>query len=211
MSQLILPTLFILGALAATVSTSFIVDNSGIEVLVSSPLCGRFPNELDADYLTKIAEATTCRTTYVRPTLIFPITAKPAPCPFAPSMCTDGDISAVSIDTGLLDLTNDFGVNLRRSEAMKYRKVTTCAVIPIKSRFKVMSVERPSDPWDEPVSGNDGSTTMEQVVALALGNSSALSSGVDMDNVTFTSPVRSSETIGLQYATKFSPVHNLHS
>jgi hypothetical protein len=116
-------------------------------------------------------------------------------------MCTDGEIQAVSIDTGLLDLTRDFGVNLRKREAMKYRKVTTCAVIPIKNRFKIMSVERPRDSWNEPVPGDLDSTTKEQVVALALGSSTALASGEDLANVTFTSPVRSSQTIGLQYAT----------
>lgn len=199
--QLVLPTLFIFGALAATISTSFIVDNSNIEVLVNSPLCGRFPSELDVDYLTKIAEATTCRNSYIRQELVFPISAKPAPCPFAASMCTDGEIQAVSIDTGLLDLTRDFGVNLQKREAMKYRKVTTCAVIPVKDRFKIMNVERPRDPWNEPIPGDSDSTIKEQIVALVLGSSTALASGEDLANVTFTSPVRSSQNIGLQYAT----------
>lgn len=197
--QMILPTLFILGALAATISTSFIVDNSNIEVLVNSKLCGRFPKQLDGDYMTKIAEATTCRNSYIRQELSFRVSAKPAPCPFSPSMCTAGDVSAVSVDTGLLDLTKDFGVNLRKKEAMKYRKVTTCAVIPIENRFKIMSVERPRDPWDETVSGDNNSTVMEQVVALDLGGSTTVSAGSGLANFTFTSPVRSSETVGLQY------------
>jgi hypothetical protein len=199
--QLVLPTLFILGALAATISTSFIVDNSNIEVLVRSPLCGRFPSELDVDYLTKIAEATTCRNSYIRQDLTLRVSAKPAPCPFAASMCTDGEIQAVSIDTGLLDLTRDFGVNLRKKEAMKYRKITTCTTIPVKNRFQIMSVERPRDPWNELVPGDSDSTTKEQVIALALGTSTALAGGDDLANITFTSPVRSSHTIGLQYAT----------
>ena len=47
-------------------------------------------------------------------------------CPFASQMCPSG---AVRFDSGLLDSQHHFGINSRKKDRVKYRRVTECAVL----------------------------------------------------------------------------------
>jgi len=75
-----------------------------------------------------------CKSIFIKPRL--PFTIRDSACPFAESMCHGRDHSAVSIDTGLLDLSDDFGLNVPKTEAIKYRKKITCTVLPLEGRIE---------------------------------------------------------------------------
>ncbi|KAF2709058.1 hypothetical protein K504DRAFT_408484 [Pleomassaria siparia CBS 279.74] len=196
--QNVLPTLFILGAVSTSITTSLIVDNSNIEALVSSSMCGKFQGDLDKEYLSALADASTCRNRFIRPFL--PFVSQRSVCPFESSFCTDEYLPAISMDTGLLDLNENLGVNLGKSDAVKFRKKTTCAVIPINERIKIINVERPRDPWDVSIPTDSVTTIVEPVVAVYLGKSAAQPAGNQHVNATFTSPAHNSANFGFQAA-----------
>lgn len=50
------------------------------------------------------------------------------PCPFAEHMC-QGDTKAFVMDTGYIDSYTDLGVNAKPHDRLKYRRITSCAVI----------------------------------------------------------------------------------
>lgn len=53
-----------------------------------------------------------------------------AVCPFGDgSPCQTTNSTVVTFDTGLLDSSNDFGVNAPRYESIQYRRLTTCATV----------------------------------------------------------------------------------
>ncbi|KAF2150220.1 hypothetical protein K461DRAFT_315187 [Myriangium duriaei CBS 260.36] len=52
-----------------------------------------------------------------------------ATCPFKEGMCVYSDTAAFSLDTGLLDSRDHFGVNSADSDRLGFRKLTTCAPI----------------------------------------------------------------------------------
>jgi len=49
-------------------------------------------------------------------------------CPFNQQIC-DGRAEAVTLDTGEIDSHNDLGINAKASDRLRYRRVTTCAVL----------------------------------------------------------------------------------
>ena len=192
-SQFLLPVVFCVGAVAATISTSFIVDNSDIEVLSRSSECGKFVGALHPDYVAALADATTCRGSHIRP--ILPVDSSPAACPFEASYCTAGNLPAISMDTGLIDMSRDLGINLEKHDAVKFRRKTTCTVVPVKDRYKVIKVRRPRNPWDE-TSGSD--TVDERVIAVSLGNKATQALEGNYSDVTFLSPSETSMNFAFQ-------------
>jgi hypothetical protein len=54
--------------------------------------------------------------------------AEDGPCPFAPYMCHSGSPSIV-LDTGHIDTHDTIGINAKPSDRLKYRRITTCAVL----------------------------------------------------------------------------------
>ncbi len=63
-----------------------------------------------------------------------------ASCPFDPDLCNR---TSVAMDTGYLDSLTDFGINLRPTERIIYRRVTTCAPLLWRPGFiEVKNVTR---------------------------------------------------------------------
>lgn len=56
-----------------------------------------------------------------------------ATCPFKNGLCRSST-SNLHLDTGLVDICNDFGINLPRDECFSYRQVTHCAPLETKGR-----------------------------------------------------------------------------
>ncbi|KAF2734975.1 hypothetical protein EJ04DRAFT_436020 [Polyplosphaeria fusca] len=140
-----------------SIFASFVIDTTNIRVLVSSPLCG--PISLDFDswgnisygYLPKVIALAE---PYAEDCHMAPVNARPARCsaligpktlfrkeeaicPFDSSMCLEGT-PIFTLDSGLIDL-NEFGLNLNNRDRVKYRKRTTCAILPLENHTETIN------------------------------------------------------------------------
>jgi hypothetical protein len=143
--------LFAIGSIAAGISTAYAVDNSNIEVLVDSPHCGRLNNtkivtgsSSGTPIFTALGDSiqsyavncyqnssslpAICRNTFHRPNITF--STEPAPCPWNDTMCTGEGSSAVTMDSGVVDLRKHFGLNVAEKDSVRIRRKTTCNVLP---------------------------------------------------------------------------------
>ncbi|KAF1947008.1 hypothetical protein EJ02DRAFT_449990 [Clathrospora elynae] len=146
---------FSIAALAAGVSTSFAIDNSNLQILVDSPHCGRFnytrmfANTGGSTLLAALDKSVNsyamncyqnsssipapCRNTFSNPRIFF--SAEAVPCPWDDAMCLAGKTPAWSMDSGLLDLRTHFGLNIQVDDTVKFRRQTTCNVLPIEGHI----------------------------------------------------------------------------
>lgn len=144
---------YAIAAIAAGISTSYAVDTTNLEVLVDSPLC-RLLNVsgLAADanastafstgispyihtytqncYINKTVPPAGCRNIFVQPKIS--IDVQPAACPWQSSMCLEEQQPAIAMDSGLVDVSREFGLNLRSRDNLWVRRKTTCNVLPLK-------------------------------------------------------------------------------
>ncbi|KAF2180390.1 hypothetical protein K469DRAFT_714764 [Zopfia rhizophila CBS 207.26] len=147
---------FALATLAASIFSSYVVDSSNIQVLVRGPDCGAvntsigeqgvpfrtyqgainaFAESFAQDcYQNKTVLPARCNA-FVRPNI--PFTKERVPCPFSGGMCI-GD-EAIAMDSGLLDLNHHFGLNLQNQDGVKFRKRTTCSVLPLEGHTTVVN------------------------------------------------------------------------
>ncbi|KAL5374349.1 hypothetical protein DPSP01_012021 [Paraphaeosphaeria sporulosa] len=157
---------YAIASIAAGISTSYAVDTTNLEVLVDSSLCRLVDvPKLAADANASLAFATgmipyihtytqncyqntttapaTCRNMYIQPKV--PLTVEQASCPWQPSLCLDGERPAISMDSGLLDVSATFGWNLKARDNLWVRRRTTCNVLPLEGREKKVNLSSLSD------------------------------------------------------------------
>jgi hypothetical protein len=190
--------------IAATVSTSYIVDTSNIEVLVDSPFCGQLnrDNSAPKDYMSKVSNLalsyrdecyqegvsipTSCRNNYVKPRI--PVIYNGTECPFDSSMCQKGSNPAVSMDTGLLDLNDALGFNLKKSDSVKIRKKTTCTVVPFEGHYKISTLDKDIEPGNAMTYAVAGPrfTYGDELLLAFYGTNQDY---VEFENATFVFPV----------------------
>lgn len=164
--QCLLPAFFSLlfaaSTLTASVFSSAIISSSDIEVLVNSPYCGfrnatrafsEHTNPFEGDYIStyeSLGEAyaldcytndsisrSGCNNVFAKPNI--PFTARETQCPFSPDMCATKNFSAIVMDSGLLDMNEHFGFNLEVKDRVKFRRQTTCSVLPSQGYFMVLN------------------------------------------------------------------------
>ncbi|KAF2746629.1 hypothetical protein M011DRAFT_403849 [Sporormia fimetaria CBS 119925] len=143
---------FVAASLVASTFSSLIVDNTNLEVLVQSPHCGSLNRSLESDnevtaYLGPVFSAaddyapdcyrngslpSRCGI-FSRPKIDFK--TEEVPCPFDAKMCNS---SAISLDSGIIDVNDAFGFNFGQSDRLRYRKKTTCSILPLDG-YKVIS------------------------------------------------------------------------
>ncbi|KAF2024892.1 hypothetical protein EK21DRAFT_20904, partial [Setomelanomma holmii] len=167
---------FAIASIAAGISTAFAIDSSSIEVLVDSSLCGRinytniFDGRATSTLLASIDDTIDtyvrncyryntslpgpCRNTFSRPNISF--VAVPAPCPWHVSMCSGGELPAIKMESGLVDLRTHMGINVRPEESLKVQRTTTCSVLPMDDRI----IARDKS-WWAARGFNDSKTTIE--------------------------------------------------
>jgi hypothetical protein len=150
----VLATLTALLFYVSGIFTSYITSVPGNSTIVLGPHCGGyiFTSTLDSyvtySQLSKMNADTneaanyarqcyqenpselTCGT-FVRPSLPF-MTVQNTSCPFAPYLCLWNPNSALRLDTGLLDSSEDLGINAPLKDRIHFRRVATCA--PIEGR-----------------------------------------------------------------------------
>jgi hypothetical protein len=149
--------------LAAGVFSSYVVNSSDLEVLVESPFCGVTPalgdesGNFGSEYPRKVVEAadeyvgrcyqnasvllTACKV-FLRPTMPYNITR--IPCPFDKPLCL-GNLSAVVLDTGLIDVAPTFGLNSPHQDRIRYQKKTTCSVLPLANYTETVDASEHED------------------------------------------------------------------
>lgn len=156
LTQFLLATLCTAGFVVAGIFSSYVVESSDLEVLVNSPLCGRINSSLLTSaeriqtseirslalpytqecYHNQTMVPARCKA-FVRPSI--PLRNERVPCPFAAEFCVgEKDVlPAVAFDSGLVDLNKGFGMNLPEKDRVKYRRRTTCSVLPVAGRTSV--------------------------------------------------------------------------
>ncbi|KAF2866301.1 hypothetical protein BDV95DRAFT_649130 [Massariosphaeria phaeospora] len=201
--HVLLAFVYVIGALSATISTSFVVQTSNVEVLVNTPFCNKYIHRdqkpgwshldktLDraASYRNRcygegVSLPETCHSILIQPRLL--LQQSITQCPFSKSMCTKGHVQAISVDTGLLDLTSDLGLNLPRQEAVKIRKKTTCTVVPVQDHLRMVNASTDDVYRSEQEQGfgfTRPTTSQIEVPAVALGKNLRFSR--DYGNLTF--------------------------
>jgi hypothetical protein len=140
-----------IGILAVSISSSYVVTTTDLEVLVKSPFCGFVNDTVSVDaqrswvsaitsksvpyaqecYQNRTIPSAVCRA-YVRPSV--PFETQHAACPFSTEFCQGADGSAsetIAFDSGVVDLKHGFGLNLAKHDGVGYRRRTTCVVLPL--------------------------------------------------------------------------------
>ena len=167
---------FAIAAIAAGISTAFAIDSSNIEILVDSPFCGRFNYtkvyanrsvstllaSIDATvdtyamncYQNNTSLPAPCRNTFSRPNISF--SAGPAPCPWNTTMCPGGELPALLMDSGLVDMRVHFGLNVSPEDTVKLQRKTTCNFLPMEDRVVVRNAS-----WWTARGFDDAKTTIE--------------------------------------------------
>jgi hypothetical protein len=149
------------GFIAASITSSFVVNNSDLEVLVHSPFCGHLNSsmpinaarvQLAAIRAVSGAYAEDCYQNftilparckaYVKPRINYTIAR--VPCPFNTEFCTDvghglESTPAVAVDSGLVELNRGFGLNLPPKDRVSYRRKTTCSVLQLAGRTSIIN------------------------------------------------------------------------
>lgn len=159
LSQFLLATLCTIGSIAASITSSFIVSNSDLEILVKSPYCGHINDSVPVSTKhTEIAAIRAVSTLYahecyqnstllsarcrafIQPRINY--TIQRVMCPFDNEFCTEAgakESPAVAIDSGLVDLNQGFGLNLALKDRVSYRRRTVCSVIPLEGHTTVIN------------------------------------------------------------------------
>ncbi|KAI9885824.1 MAG: hypothetical protein M1823_002354 [Watsoniomyces obsoletus] len=158
----------VLWGLAGTFS-SYAGKGAGQDFLIRGPTCGFWlPDSLEiadqwlvqsknlndsitaADYVQLCYDNprnTPACNRFVRPSISWKKDVN-ATCPFDPALCLLGNRTSMSMDTGYLDSLTDFGINLRPSDRVIYRRVTTCAPIRLGRHVALENVTFPG--WPQP-------------------------------------------------------------
>lgn len=139
---------FAVGSLTVSIFSSSVVSTSNLEVLVRSPHCGSLDRshhswtsyvavvksaaELYAPDCYRVGSLPSRCNAFLRPNI--PFTSEIVPCPFEKKMCAS---EALSLDSGLLDLNDAFGLNLEQPDRVQYRRKSTCAVLSLDGYTEV--------------------------------------------------------------------------
>jgi len=141
---LFLPLVYAVGMTVAGVFTSSVVSSTNIEVLVNSPYCtGVGENLLNSTFQDRVEEtniesfsyaddcymnessfSSRCKI-FTAPRIPFSTTV--GKCPFPKMGCNS---PALTFDSNLLDVSDNFGFNLANNHRVLYRKRARCAIVP---------------------------------------------------------------------------------
>jgi hypothetical protein len=141
---------FAMASLTVSIFSSYVASNSNVEVLIQSPHCGSFNWESSWNSYMAVnnAAASQYASTCYRPGMLpnqcnvfhrpnIPFTSEIVQCPFEGKMCAS---PALSLDSGLIDLNDAFGMNLEEADRIRYRRKSTCAVLTLDGYTRVVNV-----------------------------------------------------------------------
>lgn len=152
---LIVAILFTVATGAASVFSSLVVDTTSLEVLVKSRNCGwAYPVRMFEKSMIRPTKETSdpyanlCYTdganksatnlpsicnSLVKRELPFETTR--VPCPFNDPSACEPNLDSVRFDTGLMDVGTSFGLNLQKSDGVKFRRTMTCSLMAINTKY----------------------------------------------------------------------------
>lgn len=142
-----------------------------------------------------------CQNIYVKSRL--PLTVSNGSCPFDESICEAGNLTSINMDTGILDLASDFGLNLMQGEGMKIRKQTACTVLPFEQYCKIVNASKddiPTQILDAQYMGQNFISGLKSILAFLGPKSSAPQS---YGNATIGAPLIPTSDIRAKYG-----IHN---
>lgn len=172
----IVAVVFALASIIVGILSSYIVDASNLQILVKSPFCGPLIIEPESSaqdvagiyrptveglagplvqecYKKNVSDSARCRV-FTNPRIPFRVTRDF--CPWPDSVCDlKGNVSAVTMDSGHLDMNQAFGLNLPPDNRVTFRKKTSCAVLSLQNRTSIVSASafpgypRPPLPQEE--------------------------------------------------------------
>lgn len=148
---LLVALLFVAASGAASVFSSLVVDSRNLVVLVDSPDCGWASTErifageyvypvkaASAPYASQCYNAASTNGTLpaacsalVRRELNFE--TRKVPCPLGKNVCQD--TPGIEFDTGLINVGPAFGLDLSASDAVQFRKKTTCGILAFRRPY----------------------------------------------------------------------------
>ncbi|KAF2109963.1 hypothetical protein BDV96DRAFT_604439 [Lophiotrema nucula] len=196
--QPLIALFFTIATLAASISSSFVVDTTNLEVLVDSPFCAPVspprgsPFSTVLTYMTAVTDVAqpyvnecydnngtsfpALCSAFTRPDI--PLVNEAVACPFNASMCVGGGSTpAAQIDSGLVDFNSGFGLNLPKDQRIKLRRKTACGILPLDGHTKVYSAEddvfkiRPPLPGEQMIEFNYGNETDGSQFIFSLSES----------------------------------------
>jgi hypothetical protein len=141
-----LAILFGAATIASGIFSSLVVTTTGLEVLVDNasrlferPLVGAtlwtsrivvLGSYTRLCYQNSTSLSALCRNTYISPAIKFePVIVE---CPWNTSLCLS---PAISMDSGYLDVNAGLGLNLKPSDKVRFRRKTTCNVLPMEGHI----------------------------------------------------------------------------
>jgi hypothetical protein len=149
----VIAMLFAAVTITASIFSSLIVDSGTITVLVNSPSCGEVNItgtawRTYAQMVDRSAPAYTQECyrdgplppacdVFTQPNI--PLKVENVPCPFNKTVC--GAKDAVRIDSGLIDVSQTFGLNLAAQDRVSFRKKTECTVLPVEGYYDVIDLK----------------------------------------------------------------------
>ena len=165
----------------AGVFSAEVTKAAGNETLIQSPNCGylevytdrsdpslfdalRGPNAMDAnDTLAASAYSRACYGKTLGGSQCHQLPKPNIPwtnqtnlhCPFGGNICKDG-VGGFEMDTGFIDSLETLGINSKASEAVQYRKVTSCSVLRTTEYSSEYNITNSENDIDQLVSYNYG-------------------------------------------------------
>jgi hypothetical protein len=153
--QFLLAASCTIGFIAASITSSFVVSTSNLEVMVHSSLCGTIGDIPVADvargvmssikavsvpyaeecYQDQDVPPARCKV-YKSPQIKF--STEKAPCPFETRFASSTGF-VIALDSGLVDLNAGFGLNLPKKDRVSYRRRTTCTVLPLGGHTTIIN------------------------------------------------------------------------
>lgn len=185
---ILLGIVFSAGTILAGTFTALAVSTRDIQILVDSRHCAPWspesinntPDDSKIPYISYIgltqqmskSYAAQCYGNYdavperckgfIQPNISFE--HQKVECPFAPTLCKNFSQPGIQLDSGVIDLHDEFGLNLLPAERVGLRKRTTCAVLDIEKRVSIID-------GDALASGVRKPLPNEKSITLQLGQS----------------------------------------
>ncbi|KAF2750849.1 hypothetical protein M011DRAFT_483766 [Sporormia fimetaria CBS 119925] len=144
---MVIAVLFSIGTIAESIFSSLAITHEDLVVLVNSPFCGwlnlgegrarsallwRFPSGTDIGQLHRGVVASLPSVSPAE-RAAYSSTARLS----FPDIC--GYKDAVSIDSDLVDVNAALGLNLPTNEGVRYRKKTTCQILPVEGYSELIN------------------------------------------------------------------------
>lgn len=156
----VLSLVFTALTVAVGIFVSYVVSNNDVEVLVDSPFCGpldvdRYNTAAGTDAWQRYSASVRATSrqysqncyrtgtlpaqcsTYVRPRILFTETREN--CPFS-NLCINIEQPGISMDSGLINVNDAFGLNLQLRDRVKFRVKQTCAFLETKGHYTITNI-----------------------------------------------------------------------